>query len=66
MASITAVQSRRTLVSWRDVLIVALAVGVLWLVAFEGGTVSTAIGQAQLFLHEVFHDARHLVGVPCH
>jgi hypothetical protein len=39
---------------------------VLWLVTFEGGPVSEVIGQAGTFLHEVFHDARHTLGVPCH
>jgi len=47
-------------------LLFALAVGVLWLVTFEGGPVSEAIGQAGSFLHEAFHDGRHLLGVPCH
>ena len=44
----------------------ALAVTALWLVTFEGGPVSHALGQAGSFLHEVFHDGRHLIGVPCH
>jgi hypothetical protein len=47
-------------------LLLALAVGVLWMVTFEGGPVSEAIGQAGSFLHELFHDGRHLLGVPCH
>ena len=47
-------------------LLLALAVGVLYLVTFEGGPVSEAIGQAGSFLHELFHDGRHLLGVPCH
>lgn len=46
-------------------LLLAGAVGVLWLVTFEGGAISQAIGRAGT-LHELFHDARHLVGVPCH
>jgi hypothetical protein len=47
-------------------LLLALAVGVLWMVTFEGGPVSEAIGQAGSFMHEFFHDGRHLLGVPCH
>jgi Probable cobalt transporter subunit (CbtB) len=38
----------------------------LWLVTFEGGPVAHAIGQAGTFFHELFHDGRHLIGVPCH
>jgi Probable cobalt transporter subunit (CbtB) len=46
--------------------LLAVAVAVLWLVTFEGGLLSEAIGQANSFLHELFHDGRHLIGVPCH
>jgi hypothetical protein len=42
------------------------AIGVLYMVTFEGGAVSHAIGQAGSFFHELFHDGRHLLGVPCH
>lgn len=44
----------------------ALAVALLWTVTMETGAVSAALGQSGPFLHELFHDARHLVGVPCH
>ena len=37
-----------------------------WLVTFEDGPVSEAVGQAGSFFHELFHDGRHLIGVPCH
>jgi hypothetical protein len=47
-------------------LLLTLAVALLWLVTFEAGPVSEALGQAGSFLHELFHDGRHLVGVPCH
>jgi hypothetical protein len=47
-------------------LAVALAVGVLWLVTFEGGSLSRALSGSASFLHEAFHDGRHLLGVPCH
>ena len=46
--------------------VVGMAVFVLYLVTFEGGVVSQAIGQAGNFVHELFHDGRHLIGVPCH
>ena len=46
--------------------VLAAAVALLWLVTFEGGVVSEALGQAGTFLHELFHDGRHLIGVPCH
>ena len=47
---------------------IALALGVLlvWLVGFEGGSLSELTGRSSLFLHELFHDGRHLLGVPCH
>ncbi len=47
-------------------LLLAAAIALLWLVTFEGGPVSEVIGQAGSFLHETFHDGRHLIGVPCH
>ena len=50
---------------WGFVLLFA-AVAVLWLVTFEGGPVSEAVGQAGSFFHELFHDGRHILGVPCH
>lgn len=46
--------------------VLALAVLALWMVTFEAGPVSEAIGQAGTFLHELFHDGRHLIGSPCH
>lgn len=42
------------------------AVAVLWMVTFEGGAVSSAVSDSGAFLHEFFHDGRHLLGVPCH
>ncbi len=44
----------------------ALALVLFWTVLMEGGVVSTAVGQSGPFLHELFHDGRHLIGVPCH
>jgi hypothetical protein len=46
--------------------VLAAAVAVLWAVAFEGGVLSQALAGTGSFLHELFHDGRHLVGVPCH
>jgi Probable cobalt transporter subunit (CbtB) len=67
MAAITAVPDGATApISRAGVLLLALAVGVLWLVTFEGGPISEAVGQAGSFFHELFHDGRHLIGVPCH
>lgn len=47
-------------------LLAALAAALFWTVMMEAGAVSTAIGQTAPFLHELFHDGRHLIGVPCH
>lgn len=47
-------------------LALAAAVALLWLVTFEEGAVSELVGSTGSFLHELFHDGRHLVGVPCH
>lgn len=47
-------------------LLVILAITLLYLVAFEAGPVSAAMGQGAAFLHEAFHDGRHAIGVPCH
>jgi cobalt transporter subunit CbtB len=44
--------------------VAALALFVLYLLTQENGVVLTA-GQSQ-WLHEVTHDARHALGVPCH
>lgn len=67
MAAITAAPDVRPLEipRWAFLLLVG-AFAVLWVVAFEGGVVSEQLGQAGTFLHEVFHDGRHLFGVPCH
>ena len=53
----------------RALLALTAAVGllVLFAVLVEGGTVSALGGStAAQTVHEVFHDARHLLGVPCH
>lgn len=40
----------------------ALALFVIHLISFDQGTVS----QSGTILHELMHDGRHLLGVPCH
>jgi Probable cobalt transporter subunit (CbtB) len=42
--------------------VVALMLLITYLVAFDQGAVS----QSGMFLHELMHDGRHLLGVPCH
>jgi len=53
-------------VSPRLLAVTLLSVGVLlmlaYLVAFDQGGVS----RSGMFLHELMHDGRHLLGVPCH
>jgi hypothetical protein len=50
----------------RLVAVALLAVGLLlmlaYLVAFDQGAVS----RSGMYLHELMHDGRHLLGVPCH
>jgi cobalt transporter subunit CbtB len=42
--------------------VVALMLLITYLVAFDQGAVS----HSGMFLHELMHDGRHLLGVPCH
>jgi hypothetical protein len=42
--------------------VVTLMLLLTYLVAFDQGAVS----QSGMFLHELMHDGRHLLGVPCH
>ncbi|OJF10630.1 CbtB domain-containing protein [Couchioplanes caeruleus] len=42
--------------------VVATLLLLAYLVAFDQGAVS----QSGMFLHELMHDGRHLLGVPCH
>ena len=50
----------------RAALLVALAAALFWAVMMEAGSLSAAAGRSGPFLHELFHDGRHLIGVPCH
>ncbi|WP_280335571.1 CbtB domain-containing protein [Nocardia wallacei] len=42
--------------------VVLLAMLTLYLVGFDQG----AISRSGMYLHELMHDGRHLLGVPCH
>lgn len=49
----------------------ALRAGLLWLLAFGAVLFLVAFEQGSItagtpVLHEAFHDARHLLGFPCH
>ncbi|MGH8932262.1 MAG: CbtB domain-containing protein [Egibacteraceae bacterium] len=52
------------------VLVLLLALTILSLVAFDQGALVAPVTDAMAdkggVLHEFFHDARHLLGVPCH
>ena len=47
-----------------------LLVGLLYVVAFDQGALASLVTERLAasggVLHEFFHDARHLIGVPCH
>ncbi len=43
-----------------------LSVGLLLLLAYLVGFDQGARSQSGMYLHEVMHDGRHLLGVPCH
>jgi hypothetical protein len=65
----TAAESRGAWVGLPTWVLAALLVAgalVLWLVAFDNGQVSSVLQRGDLYLHELFHDGRHLIGVPCH
>lgn len=47
---------------WIALAVVAGALLLAYLVAFDQGAVS----QSGMYLHELMHDGRHLLGVPCH
>ncbi|PTR29055.1 putative cobalt transporter subunit CbtB [Rhodococcus sp. OK519] len=42
--------------------VVLLAMLTLYLVGFDQG----AISRSGMYMHELMHDGRHLLGVPCH
>ena len=45
---------------------VVFAFLVLFAVAFDQSYLLTGTAHANNVVHEFFHDARHLLGVPCH
>ena len=47
-------------------LALALALATLYAVTFDGGFLSSRVATSGMLLHELFHDGRHLFGVPCH
>jgi hypothetical protein len=47
---------------WPALLAAAFALLVIYVVSFDQG----ALSQSGLFVHELMHDGRHLLGVPCH
>jgi hypothetical protein len=42
--------------------VVLLALLTLYLVGFDQG----AISRSGMYMHELMHDGRHLLGLPCH
>ena len=46
--------------------VLALALLAIGAVAFDQSYLLTGSAQANNVVHEFFHDARHLLGVPCH
>jgi hypothetical protein len=50
--------------------LLAVLVAVVYATLFDQGAllapVTTALADSGGVLHELFHDARHLLGVPCH
>jgi len=43
-----------------------LSVGLMLLMAYLVGFDQGAVSRSGMFLHELMHDGRHLLGVPCH
>jgi len=53
-------------ISSRLLVLSALSVGLLLLLAYLVGFDQGAVSQSGMYLHELMHDGRHLLGVPCH
>lgn len=47
---------------WPGLPAAVFALLVMYLVSFDQG----ALSQSGMYLHELMHDGRHLLGVPCH
>ena len=43
-----------------------LSVGLMLLLAYLVGFDQGAVSRSGMYLHELMHDGRHLLGVPCH
>ena len=67
MSTTTAVARATTvkLPTWAWMAMV-LALGLLYAVTFDNGLLSSQVSTSTMYLHELFHDGRHLLGVPCH
>ena len=46
--------------------VLVFALALLYTVTSDSGLVSARVADSNLYLHELFHDGRHLLGVPCH
>ena len=58
----TPVIAPRTVPLW-GWMVAALALVLIYLLAADNGLV---LGRSAGVVHELFHDARHFAGVPCH
>ena len=58
--------ARRLPVVVLPVLAMAIALLAVFAVAFDQSFLLTGAAAADNVVHEFFHDARHLLGVPCH
>ena len=58
-------RSQRVPVSALALIVTAFALLMLFAVAFDQSYLLTGAAQANNVVHEFFHDARHLLGVPC-
>ena len=52
--------------TWMLLALLAFAAGLVWLVGFDNGQLTRVLDSTGTFLHEFFHDGRHLIGAPCH
>lgn len=52
--------------TWVLLALLAFAAGLVWLVGFDNGQMTSALDSTGTYFHEFFHDGRHLVGAPCH
>lgn len=67
MSSLTVVDHPRTSLAALSAAVL-LAFGILFLVAFDQGQLAALVRAAagDSMVHEVFHDARHMLAFPCH